>query len=85
MSQKFPLVFEEAGLSINDTTWSDLVGHGSSIIFDDLIAIIQEKVAAGYPFTIEDNDGYVIRRIDRLSDLNELVEAAKDLRQNATT
>lgn len=81
MSEKFPLVFENVGLSINATTWSDLIGHGSSFAFDGIIAVIQENVAAGHPFTIEDDNGYILRRIDRISELNELVETAKEQRQ----
>lgn len=80
MSRKFPVVFEEACVSINATTWSDLIAHGSNVTFDGVIAVIQERVATGCPFMIEDDNGDILRRIDRMSELTELVETAKGQR-----
>lgn len=82
MKNEFQLNFEDHCVITSKTTWSDLIDHGTDIAFDGVVAGIKQVVAQGGHFMIISEDGSILRRIDRTSELNELIMTASQVRKS---
>jgi len=83
MRKEVQINFGERSVSSSKTTWHELIDSGSATVFGGVVAAIRHVVASGGYFMIENDDGSIHRRIDRMSEVDELVADANQGRDNA--
>lgn len=80
MENEVQINFGDRSVSTSKTTWHDLIGNGTPTAFGGVVAAIRNVVAGGGHFMIENEDGSIHRRIDRMSEVEELVADANQER-----
>lgn len=81
MKKEYQLDFEDRCVTIGKETWTDLFTHGTNIAFDGVLAGIKQVITDGGHFMIINEDGSIHRRIDRISELNELITSVCNVRK----
>lgn len=73
MTVKSPFYFEANKLWVEKETWTDLIGEESAVAVYSLKAAAAEIIEHGGAFIINDDNIGIIKRCDRLHDLDALM------------
>ncbi|MEX4003592.1 hypothetical protein AB4Y38_32430 [Paraburkholderia sp. EG285A] len=74
------VIFHDNNLSIKEETWKDVQKGESALALGNVIATIENVLAAGGSFRVEDIDGNIQRSFDRPSDFDDHVSKLNERR-----
>lgn len=82
MTQEHQLTVIGNSVSIDQSTWNDLINEKSIVPLASIVAVAETMVARNGNFMILSGDGSVLRRIDRTSEIAQLVDLVNKHRES---
>lgn len=82
MTYGYALIVDDKNASINEDTWQDLI-KAPDFSFNTVSKVVVEHVRSGGSFSITSIDDEVMRRFDRVAELESFLAETKLKRENS--